>query len=534
MADLTYAYAADITKAERDENGDLIVHGKAAGPDLDGDDQICDPEWLKKAMPGWATFSNIREMHAPICAGVGLESTEQGDDWWVRSKVIDDRTAKKIEAGGLKGYSVGIKNPRVVRDAKAPGGRIVGGNIVEISYVDRPCNPTAKLMMCKAAGINEPLQPVEAEDAEAALAKTEEPGEQPTGDGQATEPAPQAGDPVAHTAGDSTVSYTVKIDGGLDQDAIVKQIVAHLRKGSMPPLKEGGPERFPIKTVQDLKDAIQSFGRGKDSDKDEIKAHIKAEAKRLGRTDLIPDNWKALFADTTKAADGEPTHNPDELKAILTGLVNCMKAELDELLAGEDELFDVRCLLETVSGFCRWWFREAMGGETDSPFGDGESTPAYVGLGASPDATKSVETNGAGAVDNDKADTGTTEPDDTKTTTPDADKAVEGEETAEPSGSEHLAELVKSAVADALKGPEERMKALEADLQKALALPEPGGPVITRSADQSMAAKVSDVDRMRRDAETLLTKAAEVDVRDPRLASGYRTRARDLLDKATA
>jgi len=161
---ITYAYAADIVKAERDENGDLLVRGKATGPDLDLDQQICDPTWLKASMPAWFEWGNVREMHQPIAAGVGTALEAQGDDWWLDSKCVDPNTATKIESGVLKGYSIGIKNPKVIKDAAAPGGRIVGGDIVEVSYVDRPCNPTAKMAICKMVG--DAMEPVEAEDAE--------------------------------------------------------------------------------------------------------------------------------------------------------------------------------------------------------------------------------------------------------------------------------------------------------------------------------------------------------------------------------
>jgi hypothetical protein len=46
---------------------------------------------------------------------------------------------------------------------------------------------------------------------------------------------------------------------------------------------------FPIVTVVDLKNAIQAIGRAKDPAK--AKAHIKKMAAKLGRTDLIPENW---------------------------------------------------------------------------------------------------------------------------------------------------------------------------------------------------------------------------------------------------
>jgi hypothetical protein len=50
----------------------------------------------------------------------------------------------------LKGFSIGVRGARVVRDEKAIGGRIVGGTVVEVSLVDRPANPNAKLMLAKA------------------------------------------------------------------------------------------------------------------------------------------------------------------------------------------------------------------------------------------------------------------------------------------------------------------------------------------------------------------------------------------------
>lgn len=159
---VTHAWAAEIVKSERDEAGDLIVYGKATGPDLDLDGQICDPKWLKKAMPEWFTFGNIREMHGPIAAGIGIELSPEGDDWMLKSKCIDPSTARKIEAGVLKGYSVGIRDGRVTKDAAAPGGRIVGGKIVEVSYVDRPCNPTAKMAIAKMSKSAETLEAVEA------------------------------------------------------------------------------------------------------------------------------------------------------------------------------------------------------------------------------------------------------------------------------------------------------------------------------------------------------------------------------------
>ncbi|MEU0516636.1 hypothetical protein [Streptosporangium sp. NPDC006007] len=159
---ITHAYAAEITKMEKTTDGDLLVFGKATGPDLDLDQQRCDPTWLKSAMPEWMRWGNVREQHSAIAAGVGVDLEAKGDDWWLKSLVVDASTAQKVEKGVLKGYSIGIRDAKVVKDATAPNGRIVGGQIVEVSLVDRPANPTATLMLSKAAGSGQ-LAPVDAE-----------------------------------------------------------------------------------------------------------------------------------------------------------------------------------------------------------------------------------------------------------------------------------------------------------------------------------------------------------------------------------
>ena len=65
--------------------------------------------------------------------------------------VVDPVSVKKVDAGVLRGFSIGIKSPRVVRDAKAANGRIIDGQIVEVSLVDRPANPNCQLVLAKSA-----------------------------------------------------------------------------------------------------------------------------------------------------------------------------------------------------------------------------------------------------------------------------------------------------------------------------------------------------------------------------------------------
>ncbi len=149
--DLAYSYAA-ILKSEKQSDGTLKVYGKATDDSIDIDQQICDSDWLKKAMPDWfTTGGNIREQHSSIAAGVATDYEEKADGHYITALVVDPVSVKKVETGVLKGFSIGIRGPRVVRDTKAAGGRIVDGQIIEVSIVDRPANPNAKLMLAKAA-----------------------------------------------------------------------------------------------------------------------------------------------------------------------------------------------------------------------------------------------------------------------------------------------------------------------------------------------------------------------------------------------
>lgn len=152
MSELTYVYG-EITKADTTADGDLMVIGKAAGPELDLDGQRMDPGWLSKAMPKWMELGNVRAQHSPVAAGIGMELTEgAGSSWTLKALVVDADSKNKVLKKVYKGFSMGIKGARVVKHASAPNGLIVGGEIVEVSLVDRPANPTAMMTVCKSAG----------------------------------------------------------------------------------------------------------------------------------------------------------------------------------------------------------------------------------------------------------------------------------------------------------------------------------------------------------------------------------------------
>lgn len=152
-AEITWA-SFPIEKMETDENGDLIVHGKASDGGLDSDNQIVDPAWMAKAAPQWLeTGGNVRVQHNPTRdpAGVGIKvESDSNGATWVTTKVIEPIAQKLVANGALRAYSVGIARPTIVRDGTAAGGRITGGELVEISLVDRPANKRCGIQLVKS------------------------------------------------------------------------------------------------------------------------------------------------------------------------------------------------------------------------------------------------------------------------------------------------------------------------------------------------------------------------------------------------
>lgn len=554
----TTAVYAGIVKHERNADGDLVVYGRATGPDLDLDQQIADRDWLKTAVPSWfSTGANVREQHQAIAAGVGTEIVEADDGGWdLKALVVDPVSAKKVEKGVLRGYSIGIRNPKVIKDATAPGGRIVSGSIVEISLVDRPCNETCKLTLAKAAKPGMTVLPGDL-DAARMLVKTEEWCDTP--------------------------DALLKVVDNPAAEVAKRQFTAAQREqaaSSGAALPDGS---FPIKTVQDLKNAIHAIGRAKDPEK--AKAHIKARARALGTENLIPDSWKAVTADAAKAEPGMYTHDPAQLAEIRSGLVAVMKAELDELDGGEHELGDVSQLLRSLSLFLSWWDCESWQGETTSPYAgdDSDGGPLMaVTLSAEADATKNADpTTGPAAESADKSAAGKKpskkDPDGNVNRGEDGMDADENEDggpddddkkkkKSSKAADTDVASMVKDAVASALApllealapktDPEtsaadaekataadentpdltELVKATVAEataplkelVAKALAQPAPGGPVLTRTAEDTNKAAAR---------EQTLAKAAEferlaLEVHDPITRQGYMQKAQALRNAA--
>ena len=84
-------------------------------------------------------------------AGKGVELTELDDGFYVKSRIVEPVAMKLALENVYGSYSVGISKPRIVRDGRAKGGRIIDGVISEVSLVDFPANTTCKAMVVKMA-----------------------------------------------------------------------------------------------------------------------------------------------------------------------------------------------------------------------------------------------------------------------------------------------------------------------------------------------------------------------------------------------
>jgi hypothetical protein len=319
MANLTTTSYFSIEKADRNADGTMTVYGKATDDSLDIDQQICDGEWLKRAMPAWfKSGGNIREQHSNIAAGVAKEYEAKADGHYIGVLVVDPVSVKKVDAGVLKGFSVGIKNPRVVRDSKAANGRIVDGQIVEVSLVDRPANPNCQLVLAKSV------------DGEKDLVQVEEWIEKKEGEEDFTQVIkPRKGEPADKELY-AEVIQAAKAKFDVYPSAYANAWVVREYK------KRGGKYK------------AESKKKGLQSDSNSIK-----ERPVGTETIAVPES---ILGDLFKFDKGE-------YERAREALANLISIEAQEMKEGHNELSSISHLLEAVAHLHAWYEGEEAEGE---------------------------------------------------------------------------------------------------------------------------------------------------------------------------
>ncbi|MEV7034628.1 hypothetical protein AB0N99_30905 [Streptomyces sp. NPDC093272] len=601
MSDVAYAWAP-ITKAEEQDDGTYMVYGPAASSHLDRDNQRLNADWLDQAMPAWFDQgANVREQHdskRAVGVGVGLVKGDGDSGHMLASRIVDPIACLKVKHGVLKGYSVGIKNPRVkLGKADAPGGEVVGGDIIEVSIVDRPCNPTTLFELAKADGagpleVVEDALVVEKSDAEAfgipgelyerlpevvrsALANLAEAGAAVSVDTEKAEGGVDA-DVVL-----SAPSFLLKLDGLPVTEDMVRDVARHVSeqmgtlgkadlsaagRGKAAAAGAAMPDgSYPIRAKADLRKAIKAVGRG-NADHDKIRKHIVTRAKALGLEAMVPDNWnsdgslkdankadeetiakaeqilrdvRALAPSLTKADDGE-SGDGDESQDIVNAeqaiavIARLIVAEAESLAMGNlNESCDIGMLLDAVRSLT--WFKRR---EEAEQTGDAD-------MDFSDSVSKSDGTEG-GASDADTTDTSASTEE--QQAAAEGQQADDGDGTTEAGAADSesaavtkadVAELVKAAVAEVTTASEERTKALEAELAKANAAIEEFRAMPTPGGPAltrtaAQQAQAKNSDADRMRREVEALMAKANQVSDRDLRDGYKARAKALLEKAEA
>jgi len=296
------------------------VWGRAVQEVVDKVDEIFDYASSKPHFEEWSksfsdatngqSLGNIRAMHGKVAAGkiIKIDFNDAAKAIDIGAKIVDDNEWNKVLEGVYTGYSIGGSYVGDKTTEKVDGRDVkrYTAKPSETSLVDNPCVPTAKFFdILKADGT---IEKVAFKPAAVNINGT-----------------PEEVDEFAKALNDAGLSMADAIklvkDAHPAKDVLAMlDTVEALKKRDFSTAeretaaKEGDalPDgSFPIKTVQDLKNAVRAYGRAKD--KEAAKKHIIARAKALGATGELPDDWKEKLT----PADMVKTLKPDEIVNLL-------------------------------------------------------------------------------------------------------------------------------------------------------------------------------------------------------------------------
>lgn len=131
-----------ITKVDEEQR---IVEGYASTEAIDSDGEVVSREAVKKALPDYMRFGNIREMHQAKAAGKAIFANIDKKGLYLKAKIVADDAWKMVKEKVYQGFSIGGRKIAQV------GNTIIDLALSEISLVDRPANPEAIFTIVKFA-----------------------------------------------------------------------------------------------------------------------------------------------------------------------------------------------------------------------------------------------------------------------------------------------------------------------------------------------------------------------------------------------
>jgi len=279
----------ELTKIEDQPDGTLKVYGVASTGARDDAGEIVRPEAMKAALPDYARYPALREMHQPTAAGRTLEATVD-DDGATRivAHVVDPVAIAKVKSRTYSGFSIG---GRVLARDAADSTVITKIKLSEISLVDRPANPEAVIDLWKADAGSEPAPSNDAVKARAA------------------EMAAAAGRPTAWK------DYVAKARAALMADRTADQ--SALADDTEDPDESDGPADDSDDDSDDTGDDDEGEDLSTDDSDPDTPADIAARLAELAASD--PDALQAAHdALAALGACCDPDNCPDAGKAAAT------------------------------------------------------------------------------------------------------------------------------------------------------------------------------------------------------------------------
>lgn len=310
-----------------------IVYGYVTTPALDYDKQKIDMTAFAKALPEYLEYGNIREMHQRKAVGKVLNETVTmtDDGCFLGAKIIPQDVKDLVREGVYSGFSVGLADCLLKTEEGVPNGVITGDEmkIIEISLVDRPANPQARVSAYKVLGGK-----VETNIFEKYEAITEITSSQAA---EKTEPAAQKTDGIV-----KFTTFSAAWQAGELMDDLPKMVdtlysvlanIIYSPEGSIDEKKAAM-----VSSVSEFADTCGAYMTGEKLAKSKRPTPLEiCEAAFAGLTAddakilSAKDAWKKFFVTEVLATTGIDHDESEDIKKITT-TIETLKADFDSKL----------------------------------------------------------------------------------------------------------------------------------------------------------------------------------------------------------
>lgn len=329
----------DLAKSEKQDDGTLKVWGYASTDQPDDDGETITAAAMKAALPDYMKWGAVREMHGNSAAGTAIEAEVQDDGkTWFGAHIVDPVAVTKVETGVYKGFSIGGRVPKGGRDPLNKA-QINTLELIEVSLVDRPCNPGAVFTMYKAA--------LSADQAVDELASLLDDGEitplevvelvRKHLDGN-TEPA--APEPAADAPADDLLDLVKKGMYSVGRFAELLQSLAYLTDDTQyEATYEADNSPLPAALRKWMKDGIAIFKAMAEEEATELLASLQATSKAAGAKPGVDLVNKAATVEDSPAQDA----------SVAEAIAKALAPISDELAKLKKENVDLAAKVQDMS-----------------------------------------------------------------------------------------------------------------------------------------------------------------------------------------